>query len=86
MSVSLDHVQEQVGLKSLIFLDLTEDRVYEEKLVRAFRQPYDLFLFSSNIQDAIRMLCRAVKIGRIAQAEIDRRVMKLLILKAQHSA
>ncbi|MFN0065711.1 MAG: hypothetical protein ACKVOH_05695 [Chlamydiales bacterium] len=77
--------QELIGVKTLNFLDLTSNRVYEEKLVKAFKEPYDAFLFSSNIQDAIRMICRAVKMGRISEAEIDRRVMKILILKALFS-
>ena len=85
MQISTDVAQDQIGFKSLNFLDLTEDRVYEEKLVKAFKESYDIFLFGSNIQDAIRMICRAVKMGRISEAELDRRVMKLLILKAQYT-
>ncbi len=85
MPFSTNSVQKYIGIKNLNFLDLTEYQVYEEKLVKAFKESYDLFLFSSNIQDAIRMICRAVKIGRISEAEIDRRVMKLLVLKVQYT-
>ncbi|MCH9610855.1 MAG: hypothetical protein S4CHLAM81_13640 [Chlamydiales bacterium] len=85
ISVSLDGAQEHIGLKSLNFLDLTEERIYEEKLVKAFKESYDVLLFGSNIQDAIRMICRVVKSGRISESEIDRRVMKLLILKSQYT-
>ncbi|MCP5469814.1 MAG: hypothetical protein H7A36_04840 [Chlamydiales bacterium] len=83
--LSPQHASEFVGVKTLNFLDLTQDRVYDEKLVKAFKENYDIFLFGSNIQDAIRMICRAVKMGRISEEEIDRRVMKLLVLKNQYS-
>ncbi len=85
MPIENADIQEQVAIKSLNFLDLTEDRIYEEKLVKAFQENYDAFLFSSNIQDAIRMICRAIKIGRISETELERRVMKLLVLKAQYT-
>ena len=70
-----------VGSRQLTFLDLSEDQIYEEKLVKAFKEPYDVLVFGANIQDAIRMISKAVKSGRIAEAEIDRRLLKVLALK-----
>lgn len=85
LNLTIDKPQEYIGLKSLNVLDLTEEQIYEDKMVKAFKENYDVFLFGSNIQDAIRMICRAVKMGRISEAELDRRVMKILVLKSQYT-
>ncbi len=76
-------VQETVGFKTLAFFDATQQTLdLEEQLLSAFNEHFDVFLLSSNIAEAIRILCRLVRAGKIREVELDRRIMKVLTIKA----
>ena len=82
LSFSKDGAQEHIGVKSLNFLDLTEEKIDEKKMLHAFKEHYEIFLCSNNIQQVITIIAGAVRNGKIWEKHIDRLVMKLLVLKA----
>lgn len=73
-------VQQTIGFKTLTFFDATASH----DLLDAFNSHYDIFLLSKdNVSEAIRTLCMHVRTGKISEAELDKRVMKALIIKSQ---
>jgi len=75
-------VQETIGFKTLTFFDASKARgSLEEELHTAFDDHYDVFLLKGNISEAIRSLCKLVRTGKIREEELDRRIMKVLIIK-----
>lgn len=76
-------VQETIGFKTLTFFDATKAKgPLEEELHTAFDDHYDIFLVRGNLSEAIRSLCKLVRTGKIREDELDRRIMKILIIKA----
>lgn len=76
-------VQETIGFRMLSFFDATKAKgPLEEELKKAFEEHFDLFLFKGNLPEAIRALCKLVRTGKIREEEVDRRIMKVLIIKA----
>ncbi|MCH9626606.1 MAG: hypothetical protein S4CHLAM2_02320 [Chlamydiales bacterium] len=76
-------VQETIGFKTLTFFDATGVRKrFEETLLAAFEAHYDVFLLKGNVSETIRALCRLVRTGKIREEDLDRHIMKALIIKA----
>lgn len=76
-------IQEMIGYKTLTFFDVTKQKEeLEGTLLQAFRDNFDLFLLKGNIGEAIRTLCKLVRTGKIREEELDKRIMKILIIKA----
>ena len=77
-------VLETIGFKTFTFFDATRDDGVglEEKILQAFDQHYDVFLFSHEIPEAIQLITRLVRTGKIRQEVFDRHVMKSLIIKS----
>lgn len=82
LAFSKDSAQEHIGVKSLNFLDLTGEEITEKRMIEAFREHYEIFLCSGNIQKVITTIAGAVRNGKIWEKHIDRLVMKLLVLKS----
>lgn len=77
---SSDNVQEAFGLRTINFLSV----MAIDKLLDAFQNPYDAFLFNENIEDAIELLANYIRIGLLKEADLDKRVLKVLLLKMLH--
>jgi hypothetical protein len=76
-------VQETIGFKTLTIFDATKVKgSLEEVLYATFEDHYDAFLLRGNLSEAIRSLCKLVRSGKIREEELDRRIMKILIIKA----
>ncbi len=76
-------VQETIGFKNLTFFDTAKvEGSLEDKVLAAFESSYDVFLAQDNLPDVIRILCKLVRSGKIREEELDRRIMKVLIIKA----
>lgn len=76
-------VQETIGFKTLSFFDATKlEGSMTEALYGAFSEHYEIFLFRGKIAEGIKLLCKLVRSGRISEEELDRRIMKVLIIKA----
>ncbi len=76
-------VQETIGYKTLTFFDATQVKEDIEKtLLAAFDANYDVFLLKGNVSEAIRALCKLVRTGKIREEDLDRHIMKALIIKA----
>lgn len=77
------NIQETIGYKTVLFFDGTKIKdSLEEELLQAFKNQYDVFLFGKNLPEAMLVLCRLVRTGRITEEELDRRITKLLIIKS----
>ncbi|MCH9609590.1 MAG: hypothetical protein S4CHLAM45_15220 [Chlamydiales bacterium] len=81
LNPSKSEAQEYIGVKSLNFLDVTNQEVSEKKLLEAFKANYDIFLCGENIRQVITTITGAVRNGKLWEKHIDRLVMKLLVLK-----
>ncbi len=77
-------LQEYVGVKTLTFCDLTEQEITRDKLLNALKDHYEIFLCGENIQEVIGTITNAIRYGKLREKELDRLVMKVLILKATH--
>jgi hypothetical protein len=76
-------VQETIGFKTLTIFDATQAKgALDKSLHTAFENHYDVFLVRENLSEAIRALCKLVRSGKISEEELDRRIMKVLIIKA----
>lgn len=83
LSFSELKVQETIGFGTLSFFDASSTKEpLEEVLLNAFNNHFDVFLLKDNISDAIRVLCRLVRMGRIREEELERRILKVLVIKA----
>lgn len=74
--------QETIGFKTLTFFDVTTQHSLEESLLKAFDNHYDVFLLKGHVSEVIRSLCKLVRTGKIREEELDRRIMKVLIIKS----
>ncbi len=92
ISPIFDHqqIQETVGVRTLSFCDLSTAQNKSElaqRLIEGFRNPsVEAFLLPDSIPTAIRILSVAIREGKISEAELDRQVMKILILKSLPSS
>jgi hypothetical protein len=78
----VDQVQDTVGVRTLNFLDFTRNDFIEELfIIDAFKSSHDAFLLSNNVATVIEKIAKAVRQGKIKEEELERRVMKILILK-----
>lgn len=77
-------IQEMIGYKTVAFFDGTREKEEELEmtLLQAFEDHFDLFLLKGNIGEAIRALCKLVRAGKISEEELDKRIMKILTIKA----
>lgn len=82
-------VQETVGFKTLTFFDVTDLKennfsreFLEDQILSAFKQCYDVLLFSAGLPEAIRTIAKLVRCGKISEEILDRHVMKALIVKS----
>ncbi|MFZ0565809.1 MAG: hypothetical protein WAM28_06460, partial [Chlamydiales bacterium] len=76
-------IREIIGLKTLGIFDATEIKSsLEEELLKAFREQHDVFLLATNITEGIRAICKLVRSGKIQEEELDRHVMKILVIKS----
>lgn len=80
------HVQELLGNKTLYFSDLShleESDDLKNAILEFFKKQSDIFFFGHmQATKAIQIIYESVRSGRISEKEIDRRVKKLLVLKA----
>lgn len=79
-----DSAQEIIGFKTLTFFDAGEVNAHqlEDALQSAFKELYDVFLFTGNVIEGIRSIANLVKTGKLSEATLDRHVMKALIIKS----
>lgn len=77
---SSDNVQEAFGLRTINFLCVNS----LEKLHEAFQNPYDAFLFNENIEKAIELIANSVRDGLVKEVDLDKMVLKCLVLKMLH--
>lgn len=79
-----DHVQENIGFKTLTFFDAgqIDQELLGGALESAFKGLYDVFLFNNNITHGIRSIAGMVASGKLSEATLDRHVMKALIIKS----
>lgn len=82
--LSSQHVEEIVGLKTLGFFDATRISDPLEKVVlSAFQHQNDVLLLAiKNLSESIRTICKLIRSGKIRESELDRHVLKILIIKA----
>lgn len=75
-------VQEAHSMRSLSFVDFTTvDSNFREQLIVAFHECYDAFLLKEGIEEAISILAAEVRLGKISESELDRRLLKILLHK-----
>lgn len=75
-------LQETISFKALTYFDATDKPLTEELLLQAFKGLFDIYFFSQNISEAIRMFCKLIRSNKIREEELDRRVMRVLIIKS----
>lgn len=77
-------ISETVGLRNLEFLDLTKiqaNRNIDEFLIEAFSHSFDAILLSQGIPETIAHICRLVRSGQIQEEEIDKKALRILLVK-----
>lgn len=79
-----DEIKEIIGLKTIAFFDLTDmsKTPQEDQWGKIFFETCEFFLFSDNIDSAIKQIHRAVIKGIIKEEEINKRVFKALLVKS----
>lgn len=76
-------MQSTISFKALTYFDSAAQSLTEELLLTAYKNHYDFFLFSGkSIPEAIRMFCKLIRAGKIREEELDRSVMRILVIKA----
>jgi hypothetical protein len=78
--------QEFIGVRTLNFLDLTEEEIYAEKLIKFIKEPYDALILNDRADEVILQICRAIKTGRVSEKDLDQKVLKLLYFKVMQQA
>lgn len=80
-------VCERVGFRTMTFCDLTAlSADLERKLTTTFKEPYDAFLLHENTPEVIRVFCKLVRQGQIREQDLEKRILKILMIKALYNA
>lgn len=81
-----DIVGFKTSFKTITFFDIEKDTsvLLEEKLYKAFYDQSDVFLIRSQLSQVIRIFCKMVRTGKITEEDLDRRVMKIMIIKSMN--
>ncbi len=75
-------ISETVGMRNLEFIDLTfEMHFQDEGILAAFMHHFDAILLANNISQTIAAICRLVRSGQIQEEEINKRALRILLVK-----
>lgn len=76
-------VQEVFSLRTLYFLDFTKEteKSLEEMIMASFKQTFDILLISDKQAKASSAMATLVQKGKISLAEIEKRLLKVILLK-----
>lgn len=69
-----------IGIRTLFIAEVTE--ISYETLIKTFHQGFEAFLVKDQTSIVMDLLIRAVTEGKISEEQIQKRVLKLLALKA----
>jgi beta-glucosidase-like glycosyl hydrolase/CubicO group peptidase (beta-lactamase class C family) len=84
---SLDYLRSQIGFDGLIFTDALNMRGVADRFppgevdLEAFKAGNDVLLFAQDVPKASQLIKKAITDGEISEAELNRRVAKILLAK-----
>jgi beta-glucosidase-like glycosyl hydrolase/CubicO group peptidase (beta-lactamase class C family) len=84
-----EYLREELGFKGLVISDALNMKAVSDKygktevVVKAFEAGCDILLYPESISESIEALVKKVKQGKISEAEIDARCLKILEAKAR---
>lgn len=77
-------VQESIGFNTLTFFKISDTSIALDPLLLDSRKRNDdILLLNKKCSDTIQALCGLIRLGKIPESEINRHVLKIMIIKAR---